>query len=522
MTEDIRIRVQTGEGEANRPVNERTFRFCCFGNYSGSKQARATWPPFEVNRNSWDILFETLKPRLVIEVELPKVEDLTLKLEFHSLRDFSARGICAQVPLLRDLRKLTEQAGSASPEKNFEIEQFMINHPSLDVLRTLTEAHGDTGTIDLLAMVDLGEEENDLNLPRLKRLFAGKTYDGAERSKLCGELGQIRDLILDQVIADPELIGLHGRWRALKFFLPQKGIRLTLVDCLKSEWCDGTFLNFVKPDTGDPCPLDLAFFCDELGMNEQDRHILFHLGRMAENILTPFILNASPQLFQIKSWRHLTHVRDISGRLCGPAHIKWRKLRDEPGSQWLFMAVNPFVLDEEEDRDGEDGGGHLVAPPAFYPALLLAEYSKEGRWPSEMLHPGRQLTFSSRCLARLDEEQGRDLSFEGFCSVSGKENGDRLYLQGLLCFGQIKIPPREQLEAANLVEYTLPYRFYSGCCSRFLQKQDTNRAELLKAYASIDEDGDFQYEQADDRQVFRLKAPFTIFGVQPDLMLALG
>jgi hypothetical protein len=329
--------------------------------------------------------------------------------------------------------------------------------------------------------------------------------------------------VLDQIRDDEALNALHGRWRVLKQFLPFKQVRLSLVDCVKEDLCDATFSLLIKPPAGEPRPVDLVFYCDEFADNEPDRHALYHLGRMAENLSAPFILNAARSVFGCKSWRHLSHLRDISGRIASPERVKWRKLREDSGSRWLFLAVNPILV-----RPGEEAGDHDVAAPAApasaYLALLTASMLTDGKWPGEMLPPGFQLDFASQCRATLDEPQGYDLAFEGFCGVSGREDGDRLYLLGMFDFSTVKQPANQQLEAANLVEHTLACRFYSGACSRYLianESKPSFREDFMK-YAAIKDESGLQFEESEGQRIYRLKPAYTILGVQPDVVIAVG
>ena len=521
MNIEIMTDVNGAEPNQNEPDKDRLVSFCCLGDFSGGGSSDGSGQPLVVSRNQWDSLFETLKPRAEIYVVLPKVDDLKLSVRFRSLKDFGPRGMENGVPFLRELRVLTEKVGSASGEKPVDPEKLRRENASLGVVADLAKAHGTAAEIDLLAMVDIGDgDQDDLNLPHLRSFFEQSVYEGRDRSKLMGELERVRSLVLDQMMSDPNLAGLHGRWRALKFFVSCPGVRLSLIDGPKSRLCDSVFEHFIKPPSGQPYPLDLAFFCDEFEQSEQDHHILFHLGRMAENLAVPFLLNAGPRLFGCQSWRHLTAIRDFSGRLGGPGHVKWRKLRDEPGSRWLFLVVNPIRLDHEEC----DAHSVVSAPASFYPAMLLAGRLGDGVWPGELLHPGFQVAVAGRCLARLDEEQGFDLSFEGFCAVSGREEGDRVHLLGMLCFGAVMLPAQERLQAANLVEYSLPYQFYAGCCSRFLQRYegDADLPDKFRRFSAVGEEADIRFEQADGQRIFRIKAPFTVFGVHPDLILGIG
>ncbi len=516
------VEIKPNLGDA-RALEERTFHFCCLGNFSGAVEEREDWAPRALSRNGWDALFEDFKPAIDVHVALPKVDDLRFRLEFRALGDFTEKGLTGRVPVLRDMAELGRALGSASKERPMDVGAFLAGNPELAPLQRLAEAHGEAQTLDLLSMVDIGdgEEEETLSLPCLKACLGQTQYTGEERGKATAELERARRLIVDQILEDARFQALHGLWRGLKTLLPHTGgpIHVSLIDCLKSELCDAVYLTFVKPERGQPPPLDLAFCCEELGLADGDRHIIHHLGRMAERLAAPFILNAAPAVFQCKTWRRLTHVRDIGGRLSGPAHVKWRKLRDEPGAHWLFMAVNPFLAVE----DGAEQDAPPSVPACCYLALLMAFHLKDGGWPGELTGPLGRLGAASACVAKLSDEQGCDLAYEGFCGITGVDGGDTLRLLGMSSFASIKIPAHLQLQSGALVEFTLPYRFYSGCCSRFLQARagEDDAEAKLRDFAGVPDDGAFQTERADGQAIYRFRAPFTVLGVHPDLILAI-
>ena len=520
MTVELTTQPQT-EPQGHEQDDDRVFHFCCFGNFSGNREPSDTWDAFPVNRNSWDKLFETLNVSLQLSIQLPNVDDMDLSLSFDSLEAFSEKRIVKAVPLLAGLKALHQAVSGANSENPLTLGPLLENYPALRVAKGLAEASDEGQVLDLLNMVDIGEDQDQMRLPKLKALFAGSSYDGNQRSKLAAEIDQVSSLILEQIQEDPTFNALYGRWRVLKQFLPLLNVRLSLVDCIKEDLCDAVFSLCIKPDQGEPQPLDLAFFCDEFADTEPDRHTLFHLGRMADSLAAPFILNASASVFGCKHWRHLTHLRDISGRIASPERVKWRKLREAPGARWLFLALSPIAMTPGDQDEGGDESP--TAPASAYPALLLGSRLAGEGWPGELLHPGHQLDFATACLAQLDEQQGYDLAYEGFAAVSGKPNGDRLYLLGMFAFSRIMMPASESLEAANLVEHTLACRFYAGACSRFLMANQGHPQllSLLKKYAAIRDDSGLQVEEADGQQIYRLKPGFTILGVQPDVVLAL-
>ena len=502
--------------EGAQEVTEHRFRFCCFGNFSGSTQQRAELRTLKLGLNQWDTLFRSLTPTLTLPVSLPGVSDLEIEIVFTALGDFHGKGLTARVPLLGQLTELAERAGAASEEEPLPLSEFRKNRPELEFLNRLAATAGGQ-TIDLLSMVDLGgEEEDTLHLPGVKALFQQDSYTGEKRTALVNEIQSVKNMILDQLQNNEALQKLHGLWRGLKLMLPylrESRLDVDLVDCLKDELCDATYLLFLKPDRGSPQTLDLAFYAYAFDHGEADRHIVYHLGRMAEHLRVPFILEADLGLFRCRNWTHLSHVSDLDARLMDAAHIKWRKLREEPGSQWLFMAVNPIQA---------EGAAEAGIGAAFVPALLCAQFIRDSGWPGELMGLLARLDLQMKPLANLSESARQDLAYHGFCPVIGRDEGV-VGLAGMTCFGHIKVPARDQQRAAAVVEYTLPYRFFSGCCSRFLERlpSSLDRAAALRAFVGVRSPEQIEYEHQQEGHWFRIKPPFTILGVQADLVIHL-
>lgn len=504
---------------------KRTFNISLFGNFAGRYQERAELKEQPLTKNNWDQLFDIMAPQWQGSAQLPKVEDLRLTLKFGSLKDFDEKGLINQIPFLKAVKDLKQRVDSCNKENSLVPAGLVQSQPELVRLRDMAAAQKATTVVNLLDMVDIGEdegeEEESLRLPNLKNFFAASTYEGDKRSKVAAELDTVTRYVVDQVLGDSRFAELHGLWRGLKLFVGKlKGnLKVNLVDCMKGELCDATFLLYVKPETHDPLPLDLAIYADFLDNSDDDRHTLLYLGKMAESLSVPMVLNASPQVFRAKSYRMLSHIRDFSGKLSTPAHIKWKKLRDEPGSTWLFLALNPFLVGDADLREELQA----YAPASFYIALVMMVHVGINDWPSELLGPLGQIAISPATAVEFTKDQGDDLAFEGFSAISQLEGREVISLLGMTCFGTIKMPASDKLDARNLVEYTLPYRFFAGCCSRALNKHhpDDDLKAALAAYAGLKEGTEIREETDDEgRRLLQFRAPFSILNAFPNLIIA--
>jgi len=509
--------------EGANVIEETQFHFCCFGNYSGLQTERPELVPLPVNRNNWDSLFEQFHPSVTVVVALAGVSDFELTIPIRSLADFSRKGLANNVPVLASLSAFRDKVGKANEESPLDVAGELAGDKYLKALKAMADSYQEAPALDLLNMVDLGsEEESDeptLVLKRVKSMFQSGRYDGQKRQAAVREIQSVIDEVVKQIEASAAFNDLEAEWRGLKMLLgyTDKNTNLFVVDCMKSELCDATFLIYVKPQDGVARRLDLAMCTFSFEKNEADLHVLYHIGRMAETLSIPFLMNVDPGLFGVKSLRHLQHLQDISGRVAGPEFAKWRKQRDESGSQWLFMCVN------EVDLSGGVGDRQVWCPASLAVGAIILGIVAEGEMPGELLGPQGELDLAGGSHAGFDENQGYDYSYQGMCALTSSEAKDRVQLLGMNCFAAVKVGMGETPSARDFVEYTLSYRFFVGCALRFILEHaasDDLRAEVMR-FLGTDKEEDVVLEEEEGQTIFRMLPRHTIFGNRPDVVLGI-
>lgn len=509
-----------------RVLDEKTFHFCCLGNFSGNPKERDDYAVHAVDRNAWDSLFEILKPALRLPVSLPGISDFDVTISFGNLGDFGTKGLSRQIPLLEALRAFREQVSKSSPDQPLDVAAALAERPILEPLKQAALRYQEQPALDLLNMVDLGEDtgEASMDLRHLKALFSAPRYQGEKREATVRDLKSIEADVIGQVTSAPSYQDLASHWRSLKILLSVTGknCHLRLIDCTKPELCDAVFMTFIKPDSGVPEPVDLALTTFDFDHGEADLHVLYHLGRMCEALLVPFVMNAAPSLFGARNYAHFKHVTDYATRLGRPEYAKWRKQRDHSGSAWLFVSVNRFLGREEE---GEPAS-RIWCPGSVFFAALVAQALKEGYWPGELLGPQGESDISGVAYMPLTEAQGHDLGYEGFCAFIGSPKQTHLEALGMNCLASVKVPLGESPGARDFVEYTLTYRFFVGCLSRFLGTLAQTEAEdvqprILEFIGSKNPE-DVVREEDEGQIFYRIKPPFSIFQTRPDVVLGVS
>ena len=505
--------IQPNTGGA-RPIAAKRFEFCCIGNFAGHDEERPELPVHAINVNRWDDFFNAVQPKCEVWLQFDGVPDVQVTLAPQSMRDFRAKGLGQRVALLRTIGQLTKQVNEASETNPVDVAS--LHDEETTWLRSLADQTSDEGFVDLLSMVDLGEgEDTGLYLKYLKAFFKKASYDGHERSRVLGDLRTVEQQVLDQITKSQAFRELESTWCGLYALMSQAGdqVKLSAIDCSKEEVCDAFFLNFVKPGAGEPAKVDLALTSFEFDHHGPSLHALHHLGRMTANLSVPLIFNAAPELLGAKGYAHLSQIADISGKLRGPAHIKWRKLRDEEGAQWLFAAMNPWRVNERDENRP------VWAAPGFFIAGLMARQLIRDKWPAELLGATGTWDLSNQTAASLSDQQAIDYAYEGIGVLGTKPVG--CALMGMNMLAEVKLSGPESLEAANFVDYTLPYRFFAGCASRyFLEAYLLDRnIQSFADYLGLADPEDLTMEESDGQLICRFKAPFTIYGTHADMVI---
>lgn len=503
----------TVQGNSRKRAEAPFFHFVVFGNFSGASEEREAFVPREVGRANFDQLMAALRPSVAVHCELPNVDDLRLDLRFAELRDFSESGLRRQIPLLESLRALRERVAESNEERPLDTAALLATLADGARLRELASANqggGGGGTIDLLAMVDLGDEAE--SFPLLHECLSAALYRGQKRPQLLAEIDRLHERVFAQCRDHRELRRLHGLWHGLRACLGKlpANVRVHVVDCLKDELCDALFLTCIKPERGPLQPIDLALVCEGLAATEGDRHLLHHLGRMGDSLAVPVLVEVDLTLFGLRTYRQVDHLREAGAKLAGPAHLKWRGLRDEPGAHWLFQIFNPLRVKSDEQTNETE----TLLPAVFYVAALLgAPLETPGHWPSELLVADCDL--APGAAAKISPELGEDLAYWGICAIGESAPGE-LRLRGMTSFAQvISSRPGGALRPVDLVPYSLAYRFYVGCCARLLERDP----DAFRQLAALEREDALEVEQDGQVQTLRLRPGFTIFGSRPDILL---
>lgn len=506
---------ETPEVNTTPFAGNTVFHFYAYGPFSGRT---VEFEAIETHLlSSLQAAFAQFRPGCELAIEVPKVNDWKASLTFTTLTDFTAAGVIEQVPALQLLAQLKQGVAAASKEEPMQLADYQ-KHAAFASLQKLAAANaGDSGnaTIDLLSMVDIEEEDNGASLGAVNDLLSQVTYTGADAKKLSKQLDQVLQDSLDQIFKNATFLSLAGLWFGLAelFATDSVQVKVSVTDCAIEDYCDLTFEAFVGPNKGKLPEPSVLLYATPFESSADHVEVLHHLGRMADYLACPVLFPMAANFFKLKTWRMLTHYKDISGRMSGPEYIKWRKLRNEVGGRWLFPLAGALV------RDDEGREGHIDA--CFWVAGHIARTLASGQWPDDALHQPAQAP-AYRVAATLSLAQVRELSFEGFSTVHSITAGE-VQLPVFNCLAGMTLEPGEQLSESVMVEYTFAYQLFVGALSKQLFSGAVSSKEEVAQFAGLASAEDVRIEDGEEGQrIYLVKTPFPVFGLQAEVIIAVG
>ena len=224
---------------------------------------------------------------------------------------------------------------------------------------------------------------------------------------------------LDAVLHQPRFQALEGRWRGLAWLIagiePGRRVKVRLLPVSWSELCRDleralefdqsiTFRRIYEEEFGMPGgePYGLMVIDHAVrhrvaaGATTDDVGGLAQLSAVAAAAFMPTVLSLDPSVLEVDTFSDLEGVRDITGPMRGPNHLRWRSLSSR--ADMRFMAVTlPRLLarrpwtDEPGRLDGFRYSEH--APTADTRVWMSAGYAfaacavrafLDNNWPADV------------------------------------------------------------------------------------------------------------------------------------------
>lgn len=226
-------------------------------------------------------------------------------------------------------------------------------------------------------------------------------------------LGQQMDVILHQ----PEFQQLESAWRGLKLLVDRtdfrENIKLDVLHVTKEELLDdfenagditrsGLYKHVYTAGFGqfggEPVAAMIGNYT--FGPSSPDMKLLSYVASVGAMAHAPFVMAAGPEFFNLKSFQELPGVKEVSDIFEGPAHTKWRSLREMEDSKYLaatlprFLLRTPYHGIENPVRsfsydEGIDGNhdNYLWGNTAYLMATRITESFARYRWCPNIIGP---------------------------------------------------------------------------------------------------------------------------------------
>jgi type VI secretion system protein ImpC len=329
--------------------------------------------------------------------------------------DFRPQGLVKCIPYLKELMdaaKFVEEAISARIPEREIAERLEARWPDLPVdFSAPAAASGESrqeGRVDdILSMVAMPGEESPGSPAGAKAEMGWK--DQIERL-LAGLLGRI--------FGNESFRKMEAAWRGVEILVKQGPVKAGegLVVKLASIQDEGlsNLLEELEGQLVDEPPnlilLDHAFDNTPMSIGLLDELVGF-----AGDLLAPAAVWLGPSFFFLKGWNEVKRLPYLKHHLEDAAFSKWRKLREQPGSEWVAMAANRFLVRRSYNGDNPSGPVHFTeeAPlwisPVWALGTLIAQSVATFAWPTRFTD---YRNLSLRNLAVEESEDGKALSTE--------------------------------------------------------------------------------------------------------------
>ena len=477
-----------------------------------------------VDKEEFASLLGRARPVVVLAVQDPLDggPDWELRLTFDSLKSFEPAGLLAQVPAagwrlgVREKVVARRQGRIGAAELENALDAAVSADRSLAWLKqkdggaapcgpAAAEVAPEGSVLDLVAEPD-ERARVSADVERLARAAgdAEARVPAAEAGRLDGmllRLDQQLDRIADALLKHAEVRRLESAWRSLKFVVDRiefrdTGVQLSVLHASREQSLERFVTQVVDPafDGDIPTP-GLVVFDYAINNTPADMELLDELAQHAASLPVPVVFPLEPEFLNIKAWRLLKNLPNLSGLLDGWQFAKWRALRDQPYARTLVPVAGRFML--RAPYAGPRGGARYVCnePATKIGDLLWAHghlalaicaarsYARHG-WPTRMFGAEAGKLEDLPVVENPNEPQSPwgpgDLSLPdrridelpeiGINFLQAFKNEDYCVLLGGVSAARPRPTPEISRHQAVL-EISLPYQQFANIASAYLTEQ---------------------------------------------------
>jgi len=222
---------------------------------------------------------------------------------------------------------------------------------------------------------------------------------------------------MDEIMHAAPFRELESSWRSLKLLVDRtdfrENIKINVLHATKEELLDdfefapeivqsGFYKHIYSAGYGqfggEPVAAVIGNFAFK--NSAPDMKLLQYVGAVGAMAHAPFLSSVSPEFFGISSFTELPAIKELKSVFEGPAHTKWRSLRESEDSRYIgltaprFLLRLPYSQSENpirafgyEENVRESHNNFLWGNTAFLLASCLTDSFAKYRWCPNIIGP---------------------------------------------------------------------------------------------------------------------------------------
>ncbi|MBN1102460.1 MAG: type VI secretion system contractile sheath large subunit, partial [Deltaproteobacteria bacterium] len=261
-----------------------------------------------------------------------------------SMRDFRPQGAVNRSPYLRslvDALAFVDKAGAEGIGEKEVSQQIKARWPELPLdlsipARDAPRQEERSKVDDILSMVAMPEG-------------AGATPGAAAGKGLREQIRSLLARVLAEVYADEAFRTMEAAWRGVEILVRQGPVkdRERLIVQILPVGREGLpeMLEEISSQFSENPP-NLILLDQAFDNTPYSIEVLEKVVDLAGTLLAPTAVWIGPSFFHLQTWPELSRLPYLKHHLEESAFAKWRKLGEQPGSEWLAVTVNRFLVRE--------------------------------------------------------------------------------------------------------------------------------------------------------------------------------
>lgn len=297
---------------------------------------------------------------------------------------------------------------------------------------------------------------------------------------------------------------LEAAWRGLAFMhsrVPSGApVRIEVQPTPKADFLDAFYdAHFDREHAGEADPaLGLVVLGFGFDRSPRDIEDMQHAARMAASLGVPFVGEAAPEFFGVRTLPLAVAMPDLARKCRGPEYAKWSRLRTDESSLWLALAFNRPLLRPAWGEPGAEAAAFVLDASAvgganrpLYGAgsWALATSVVQGYAAEGLLFPaagnegpavlsglatrltrlGKAEPVAMAAEVALTDQKALELIESGFAPLVCQPGTDRAYFLSAPSTHAVTRYDTEDATSASFRAATLPYQLFASAAARALQ-----------------------------------------------------